>query len=124
MAILAVAAIPLMQMTNTSVQHARSLEARMLARSVAENVIAEALADPLQMPGGISAGTQTQMNRIYDWSLTTTPPEAGQLQRFDVTVSLQGQSQTLSEMTTLKFIPRPILPLALDETEVNEAREG
>jgi len=110
MAVLAIAAIPLMQMTNTSVQHSRALEARMLARSVAENVIAEAIADPTQLRGGVSIGTQTQLGRVFDWSLTTTPPQPGQLQRFDIVVRANGQSQVLADMESLKFIPSPISP--------------
>lgn len=119
MAILAVAAIPLMQMTTTSVQHARGLETRMLARTVAENTISVALAQSALIPGGILAGTEAQMGRAFNWTLTTTPPLEGQLQRFDVIVSAEGNAQVLSQMTSLKLIPLPVIAPAEEPIEDN-----
>lgn len=121
MAILSVAAIPLMQMTSTSVQHARGLETRMLARTVAENAIAEALAQPIAQEGGAAIGVETQMGRAFTWTLTTTPPQLGELQRFDISVSAEGDAQVLASMTSLKLLP---LPVTVPDDTDDSADEG
>ena len=60
MGILALAAIPLMQVTTDASRNAASLESRLLARTVAENVMARSMATQDVIDAGISAGAHGQ----------------------------------------------------------------
>lgn len=105
MGILALAAIPLMQVTTDASRNAASLEARLFARTVAENVMARSMTQVQVIDGGVSAGQETQMGRDFVWSLTAGPPAPGTLQNLTVTVRPVESQQILANLTSLKYIP-------------------
>lgn len=102
--ILALAAVPLMQLSSDAVRNTGRLESRLLARTTAENVLARAMAerDPVEL--GQTAGSEIQLGRRYDWQLTVYPTEQENLVRLEVRVSEGGREQDLARLVTLKTV--------------------
>lgn len=105
MGILALAAIPLLQVTTDANRNAASLETRLLARTVAENELARAMASRTVLDAGISTGEVDQMGRTFVWTRTTSPAQVGQLQNFRVDVRSDNSEQVLASLISLKYIP-------------------
>lgn len=106
MGILALAAIPLMQVTTDASRNAASLESRLLARTVAENVMARSMATREVIEAGISAGQETQMGRTYNWVRTASSAQAGELQNLKVDVRPAESEQVLASLISLKYMPQ------------------
>lgn len=106
MGILALAAIPLMQVTTDASRNAASLESRLLARTVAENVMARSMATREVIDAGISAGQETQMGRTYSWVRTASQADQGALQNLRVDVRPAESEQVLASLISLKYIPQ------------------
>ncbi|MEO1323660.1 MAG: type II secretion system minor pseudopilin GspI [Pseudomonadota bacterium] len=119
MGILALAAIPLMQVTTDASRNAQSLESRLLARTVAENVMARSMATRTVIDEGISAGQEVQMGRTYNWVRTANAAQAGQLQNLKVEVRPAESEQVLASLISLKYIPQT-LPGSLDVSPPDE----
>ncbi|WP_300381594.1 type II secretion system minor pseudopilin GspI [Henriciella sp.] len=105
--ILSLAAVPLMQVSSEALQNTARLESRFLARTTAENVLSRAMADPEQVSAGQTSGTETQLGRNFNWTLTVYPTERPQLFRLEVTVSQTGRTQTIARLITLKSQVQP-----------------
>lgn len=106
MGILALTAIPLMQVTTDATRNAASLESRLFARTVAENVMARSMASAEIIDAGISAGQETQMGRTYTWVRTAAEAQQGQLQNLRVDVRPAESEQVLASLVSLKYIPQ------------------
>ena len=115
MGILALAAIPLMQVTTDASRNAQNLESRLLARTVAENVMARSMATRTVIDEGISAGQEVQMGRTYNWVRTANAAQVGQLQNLKVEVRPADSEQVLASLISLKYIPQT-LPGSLEAT--------
>ena len=113
MGILALAAIPLMQVTTDASRNAASLESRLLARTVAENVMARSMATNEVIDAGLSAGQETQMGRTYNWVRTASEADQGALQNLRVDVRPAESEQVLASLISLKYIPQN-LPGSVD----------
>lgn len=100
--ILALAAVPLMQLSSDALRNTARLEVRFLARTTAENVLSRAMAanDPIKV--GQTSGTETQLGREFDWTLTTVPAGQDRLFRLEVRVVEAGRDQDLARLVTLK----------------------
>ncbi len=105
MGILALAAIPLLQVTTDANRNAASLETRLLARTVAENEMARAMASRAVLDAGVATGQVDQMGRTFVWTRTTSPAQIGQLQNFRVDVRPDSSEQVLASLISLKYIP-------------------
>ena len=105
MGILALAAIPLLQVTTDANRNAASLETRLLARTVAENEMARAMAWRTVLDAGVATGQVDQMGRSFVWTRTTSPAQIGQLQNFRVDVRPDSSEQVLASLISLKYIP-------------------
>jgi len=105
MGILALAAIPLLQVTTDANRNAASLETRLLARTVAENELARAMASRTVLDAGIATGQVDQMGRTFVWTRTTSPAQIGQLQNYRVDVRPDNSEQVLASLISLKYIP-------------------
>lgn len=106
MGILALAAIPLLQITTDANRNAASLETRLLARTVAENEMARAMATRVVLDAGVVTGQETQMGRTFNWVRTTTPAQVGQLQNLRIDVRPAESEQVLASLVSLKYIPK------------------
>ena len=107
MGILALAAVPLMQLVTDLTRNTAWLENRMLARTVAENVLARALTDVQPRDGGIVAGTETQLGRAYFWTLTASRPVENQTQSLEVAVRADETGDVIARLVTMRAIPGP-----------------
>lgn len=108
MGILAMAAIPLLQITTDANRNAASLETRLLARTVAENEMARALATRTVLDAGVATGQEVQMGRTFNWVRTTSPAQVGQLQNLQVEVRPAESEQVLASLVSLKYVPKNI----------------
>lgn len=105
MGILAMAAIPLLQVTTEANRNAASLESRLLARTVGENEMARAMATRIVLDAGVATGQEVQLGRTYVWTRTTSPAQIGQLQNLRVDVRPADSEQVLATLISLKYIP-------------------
>lgn len=103
--ILSMAAIPLMQLSSDALRNEGRLESRLLARTTAENVLARAIASGVAPIIGRSTGSEAQLDRVYDWSLTIYSTDRPDLLRLEVSVSEAGHEQALARIVTLKAVP-------------------
>ena len=108
MGILSLAAIPLLQITTDANRSAASLEARLLARTVAENELARAMATPELLDAGIATGQETQLGRAYTWVRTTSAAAPGEIQNLRVEVRPSDSEQVLASLVSLKYIPQAL----------------
>lgn len=100
--ILAIAALPLLQTTRSAAESSRRLESRMLARTVAENVLSFEIVRPDAREGGRFSGTEMQMGRRFDWVLQAGPRVPGETQVLIVEVSRSGETQVLAQLRALR----------------------
>ena len=100
--ILALAAVPLMQLSSDALRNTGRLEARLLARTTAENVLSRAMAENEPVMVGQTSGTEAQLGREFVWTLTTVPAGRDRLFRLEVRVGEAGRDQDLARLTTLK----------------------
>ena len=105
MGILALAAIPLLQISTDATRNAASLEARVLARTVAENTLARAMIEPETIDAGVVTGQETQKGRVFIWTRTSSLALAGELQNLEVQVRREDGEQVLARLVALKYIP-------------------
>ena len=103
--ILSLAAIPLMQLATNAVQNTGRLEARLLARTTAENALTRAVSSREPIELGLFEGSETQMGRPFEWDLTVYPTDRPTLFRFEVNVRQEGRDQILARLMTLKSVP-------------------
>lgn len=122
--ILALAAVPLMQISTDGLSGSANLEARFYARIVAENVLVEELTKPVvgvEAPL-VTAGTSLQMGRSYAWRLTIAPAQQNEPQILTVDVSKDGQTQVLARLSSLRMERIVLTPQS--ETEAPEEEGG
>jgi general secretion pathway protein I len=106
MGVLALAAVPLLQVTGDAVRNTARLETRLLARTVAENVMARTMASPDVIDAGIAVGQETQLARTFGWSRLASPALPGSLQSYEVTVTAPNDTQVLARLVSLKAVPK------------------
>ena len=106
--ILSLASIPLMQLATNAVQNTGRLEARLLARTTAENALTRAVSSREPIELGLSEGTEVQMGRPFEWDLIIYPTDRQTLFRFEVNVREAGREQVLARLMTLKAVPAPV----------------
>jgi len=125
MAILALAAIPLLQLVNNSVRGTGSLEKRFLARTVAENILMEQLSQPiiLREEVSIETGSGEQLGRRFEWTLTASAASAGEPQLVTVIVALENNSQTLAQLTGLRLPQLAPIQLPGDSSSLGSERD-
>jgi len=105
MGILALAAVPLLQITTDATRNAANLEGRVLARTVAENVMARAMATPEVIDAGIATGRETQMGRAFIWTRTASLAQVGEIQNLEVRVRREDDEQVVARLVSLKYMP-------------------
>lgn len=100
--ILALAAVPLMQLSSDALRNTGRLEARFLARTTAENVLSRAMADNQPVEVGQTSGAEEQMGRRFNWTLSVVPAGQDGLFRLEVRVQQAETEQDLARLITLK----------------------
>ena len=117
------AAIPLLQITTDANRNAASLETRLLARTVAENEMARAMASPTVLDAGIAVGQQVQMGRTYDWVRTTSLGQLGELQNLKIDVRAEGSEQVIASLISLKYIPQALPSTSTPQDQTGDPAE-
>lgn len=122
--ILAMAAIPLLQISTDATRNTAILETRLLARTVAENVLNRALADPVALDAGLKSGLETQMGRAFSYTLNVSPLGADGLQGLEVLVRDDRDGATVSARlvslkATVQALPEEV-PDAPSESEAEQ----
>lgn len=110
LAILALAALPLILTATNTASATRRLEHRMLARTVAENLMAFELVRPDLVPAGEQSGVSVQMSVPFDWTVVSGPAVAGGLQNIDVQVRYANQPEVLFRLNGLRAVPYGLMP--------------
>lgn len=100
--ILALAAVPLMQLSSDALRNSGRLEARLLARTTAENVLSRAMADRQPIEIGQTSGAEEQLGRRFTWTLSVVPAGQDGLFRLEVRVQQAETEQDLARLITLK----------------------
>ena len=127
MAILALAAVPLMELVTDLTRNTAWMESRMLGRTVAENVLARAVTEAEPLEGGITTGTETQLGREYIWTLAASRPAPNQTQSLEVTVRAGEEGDVIARLVTLRAVPGPApIPAGAvgDQTAPPDEEEG
>jgi len=104
MGILALAAIPLLEVSSDATANTRYMQERALARIVAENAIAYAVSDPRPREFGIETGVVQQFGRDFQWTVTTSPGALQGVQGVLVEVRRVEKDQILVRYETLKSV--------------------
>jgi general secretion pathway protein I len=102
--LLALTALPLMDLVTGSVRSTASLESRWLARSIAQNLLAEALEGETLPPVGVITGTALQMGREFRWEREIGPWDYEGVEQVIVRVSHPTSGQVLANLTTLRKV--------------------
>ncbi|MEO0551128.1 MAG: type II secretion system minor pseudopilin GspI [Pseudomonadota bacterium] len=108
MGVLAIAALPIMQVASNATNNAARLEARLLARMVAENELSYVMSDPNPVNGGLTSGISRQLARSFEWTLVASPAISGDVQTLELSVRREGDPQVLAKLVSLKAVPVPV----------------
>lgn len=130
MGILALAAIPLLQLVNNSIRGSSSLEHRFLARTVAENLLVQQIIEPA-LPNEkivVDTGVSKQLGRSFSWTMTTSPVQETAPQLVVVEVRLENSPQVIAQLTGVRLPVQPPLSAEMvaslsDEQEVSGGEE-
>jgi len=123
MGILALAAIPLLQLVNNSIRGSANLEHRLLARTVAENVLVERIIGTA-VEGDkpiIETGTSQQYGMNFNWVVTSSPVQDLSPQLVLVEVTLEDKSQVLAQLTGVRL---PAAPSQFDVSAENTTADS
>lgn len=104
LAVFATAAIGLLAMNTQSVAHARAIEDRFLARTVAENRLVDAITSPSARIIGVRSGEDFQLDRPFQWTETIAATERSGLVQVMVDVTVPGEPHVLARVSALKQI--------------------
>lgn len=108
MGVLAIAALPLMQIAGDAANNTGRLETRLLARIVAENELSYVISDRDPRDVGLTSGFSRQLERTFEWTLVAGPANPGEVQSFEITVRRDDDPQVLARLVSLKAIPLPV----------------
>ncbi|MDJ0920790.1 MAG: type II secretion system minor pseudopilin GspI [Henriciella sp.] len=114
MAVLAIAALPLMQVAGDAANNTGRLETRLLARMVAENEMSYVMSEREPLDAGLSTGISRQLERAFEWTLVAGPAVPGETQSLEMTVRQEDRPQVLTRLVSLKAIPLPVQDVSED----------
>ena len=106
LAVFATAAMGITALNTNSVRISQSLEERVLARVIAENVAIDTVTDPSLQVVGRTVGKELQRRRAYTWERMITPASSNGLLQIDIVVRSENNNAALSQVTTLHYSER------------------
>jgi general secretion pathway protein I len=80
-------------------------ESQAVAAIVAENRLAEAMAQTTPPPTGVTRGRETALSRSWDWEMRVGPSPQPRILRIDVSVNESGSKQTLASLASFRAAP-------------------
>ena len=102
LAVFSMGALALLNVLGESSRSADIAADRALARIVAENRLVEVMAASRPPAMGAFSGTEEQLSRSWEWTVTVAPSPDPLIARIDVTVRAAGRAQTLADLTTFR----------------------
>ena len=100
--ILSTAAIGFSELTRGSIDGAKQIEMRYLARTIAENELVGTFTDETPLRIGVTSGETVQMGRSFSWVRTITATGEDGLLLVELQVSGQQSETVLVQLSTLK----------------------
>lgn len=100
--ILSTAAIGFSELTRGSIDGAKQIEMRYLARTIAENEMVRTFTDGIPLRIGETSGETIQMGRSFSWVRTITATGEEGLLLVELQVSGQQSETVLVQLSTLK----------------------
>jgi len=101
LAVFAIAAIGLIQVSSETVTGARYAESRVLAEIVAENQMAEAVLLRGDLPVGAATGRSVQRGETLEWTRLVGPSTREDLLSISITVTAAEGGQVLTRLESL-----------------------
>lgn len=99
--VFSVAAMGLLSLNTQTVRISGELDARLIARAVADNVAVDTVTGPLEGVSPVTTGEEVQRGRTYVWTRTIeATPNAG-LYSVRIRVSESGQDGVLAQLSLL-----------------------
>jgi general secretion pathway protein I len=80
-------------------------ESRTVAAIVAENRLAEAMAQTTPPPSGVTRGSEMALARSWDWEMRVGPSPEPRILRIDVSVQESGKQQVLASLASFRAAP-------------------
>jgi len=80
-------------------------ESRAVAAIVAENRLAEAMAQSRPPASGLTRGAETALARTWDWEMRVGPSPDPRILRIDVDVRANGGKQLLASLSSFRAAP-------------------
>lgn len=80
-------------------------ESRAVAAIVAENRLAEAMAQTEPPPSGVTRGSEIALSRSWDWEVRIGPSPQPRILRIDVSVQESGSKQVLASLSSFRAAP-------------------
>ena len=100
--ILSTAAVGLGTLSQQSIDGVKQMEARYLARAVADQQMAAMFVDIVPPDIGETTGDTEQMSRAFEWTQTVSPSGRNGLLLVEVRVTPAGEDTVLAKATTLR----------------------
>lgn len=80
-------------------------ESRAVAAIIAENRLAEAMAQTNPPASGVTRGSEIALARSWDWEMSVGPSPDPRIIRIDVSVHESGSRQTLASLASFRAAP-------------------
>jgi len=100
--VLSTAAISLSTLATGSVSGAKQIEARYLARTVADNQLTKTFTQEEVLRIGVSEGEAEQLGQSFTWIRTVAPTPQEGIALIEVQVTARGEESVLVKASTLK----------------------
>lgn len=101
LAVFSLAALALMKLVGVSIASAGTVDRKLIAQIVAENVAVEALADPVPSPLGTANGVETNGGLPWRWVRTTARTADVRIARIDIIVA-DASGQPAAQLTVVR----------------------
>jgi general secretion pathway protein I len=98
LAVVATAAVAVIELNSGSERSLQQLEGSVYARIVADNQMALALAMPGPLDRGDATGEEEMAGRTWSWSRIVSSTVDPDIDRIDITVSLEGEEQAAARL--------------------------
>lgn len=101
LAVFSLAALALMKLVGVSIASAGTVDRKLIAQIVAENVAVEALADPVAPALGTAGGVETNGGLPWRWVRRTTRTADIRIARIDIAVA-DASGQPAGQLTVVR----------------------
>jgi len=101
LSVFSIAALGMLSLNTQTVRISSELDARALARTVAENVAVDTVTGPLEGISAVETGEQTQRGRTYTWQRSVEATPRSGLYSVHIEVRERGGETVLARLSLL-----------------------